>query len=214
MYQIQRDKYLHSFPDDTAISIRKLALQEARENRRFEIELYWKRAGYFWVFISATFGGYAALQIHEIIAFLLACLGFIFSLAWYFVNRGSKFWQENWELHVDLLENSFAGPIYKTVVQRSESTFWKLNGPYPFSVSKINQLLSVFVIFFWCALLGRSFGIVWGVQSEIPPRLLVLVLSAFTAAAAIVLWCAGRTRDSSGDDIEIAAFYQRRRTYR
>jgi hypothetical protein len=132
MNQIQRDNYLHPFPGD----ICKAALQEARENRRFEIELYWKRAGYFWLFISAAFAGYAALQAHQIIAFLLACLGLIFSLAWYFVNRGSKYWQENWELHVDLLEDSFSGPVYKTIVQRTESRFWELSGPYPFSVSR------------------------------------------------------------------------------
>ena len=29
--------------------------------RKFEIDLYWKRAAYFWAFIAATFAGYFAL---------------------------------------------------------------------------------------------------------------------------------------------------------
>ena len=29
--------------------------------RKYEIELYWKRAAYFWTFIGATFGGYLAV---------------------------------------------------------------------------------------------------------------------------------------------------------
>jgi hypothetical protein len=78
-------------------------------------------------------------------------------VAWYFVNRASKFWQENWENDVDLLENAVVGPLYKTVMLDADLSFWKLNGPYPFSVSKINQLLSLFVVvLFFLLAAGRS----------------------------------------------------------
>ncbi|MGH8568044.1 MAG: hypothetical protein ACREXU_08475, partial [Gammaproteobacteria bacterium] len=65
------------------------------------------------------------------------------------VNRGSKFWQENWENHVDLLEDQIMGPLYKTVVSRAvqnasaQSTSYEyrdlLTAPADFSVSKINH---------------------------------------------------------------------------
>ena len=42
--------------------LRKKALQVAIENRRFEIELYWKRATYYWALIAAVFIGYFTLQ--------------------------------------------------------------------------------------------------------------------------------------------------------
>jgi len=184
--------------------------------RREKIEnlksiFYWKRAAYFWVFIAAAFGGYSALQGgRQTIAFLIACFGFIFSLAWYFVNRGSKFWQQNWELHVDLLEGDISGPVYKTVVQRTECKFCYLNSTYPFSVSKINQLLSLFVAIAWLVLIARSFVIVWEIQLHISPRLTSGLMLFFTLVAAVVLACFGRTGDSGGD-VHIDKLYQRRR---
>lgn len=94
------------------------ALKQALDIRKFEIELYWKRAAYFWTFIGATMAGFLAIQASSAqnkqdLAVILACLGIVFSFAWVCVNRGSKFWQENWEKHVDVLEDEVTGPLYK-----------------------------------------------------------------------------------------------------
>jgi hypothetical protein len=214
MYKVRPEEYLRNFSGDAAPpNLRRAALEEARENRKFEIDLYWRRAAYFWVFIAAAFGGYSTLQgDRQTIAFLVACLGFIFSLAWYFVNRGSKFWQQNWELHVDLLEDDFAGPIYKTVVQRKQCRFRDLTGAYPFSVSKINQLLSLFVTVVWLTLIARSFFVVWDIQCSLPPHLATILMSVCTLAAAIVLACFGRTGDLEANT-HIDHLYQSKRFY-
>lgn len=85
--------------------------------------------------------------------------GFVFTFAWYLANRGSKYWQENWENHLNLLEDAFTGPLYKTLLERSDSgTFSEkfVTGLLGVSVSKINQWVSVFVIFIWIILLGTS----------------------------------------------------------
>ena len=212
MNEIRPDEYLRNFAhDSTATSVRRAALEEARANRKLEIDLYWRRAAYFWVFIAAAFGGYSTLQGRQTVAFLIACLGLIFSLAWYFVNRGSKFWQQNWELHVDLLEDEIAGPIYKTVIQRTECNFFNLNGAYPFSVSKINQLLSLFVTIAWLILIVRSLVIVWEITVNIPPRLSTGLLLLCTLGAVIVLACFGRTEDPS-TKIKIDKLFQRKRS--
>jgi hypothetical protein len=92
------------------------ALKYALEIRSFEIELYWKRATYFWAFIGATFAGYGAVQASSIsprqdLAVALSCMGLVFSFGWFCVNKGSKQWQENWENHVDLLEDEIIGPL-------------------------------------------------------------------------------------------------------
>lgn len=137
------------------------ALEQARDARKFEIEMYWKRATYFWAFIAAAFVGYAAFfnYRHAFAAFLMSMIGLVFSHAWYLANRGSKFWQENWENHVELLEDSVTGPLYKTIAQRpipqkkEDQTFddrWI--GPLPLSVSKINGVVSMFVILIWAEL--------------------------------------------------------------
>ena len=129
------------------------ALAYATDIRKFEIELYWKRATYFWTFIGAAFAGYAltykALSSQEHwLSLLFSSLGLVFSFAWYLVNRGSKFWQNNWERHVDLLEDMTLEPLYK-IIATDTSSYNPLTAPGSFSVTKINQVLSVFVAFNW-----------------------------------------------------------------
>jgi len=152
------------------------ALKYAFDIRKFEIELYWKRASYFWTLIAATLIGYMSIVGKYInveavektkyaktigpILVLLSCIGIVFSFGWFLVNRGSKFWQENWENHVDLLEDNVIGSLYKTMLFRPNETpkskdFIKaiLTGPGAYSVSKINQLTSFYVFILWTALL-------------------------------------------------------------
>jgi hypothetical protein len=38
------------------------ALDAAIKTRNFEIELYWKRAAYFWTLIAVAFAGYFAIE--------------------------------------------------------------------------------------------------------------------------------------------------------
>jgi len=144
----------------------RLALEHALDIRKFEIELYWRRATYFWAFIAAAFAAYAAIQsadkmereTRSQLSFLIASVGLVFSWGWFCANRGSKQWQGNWENHVDLLEDGMTGPLYKTVLSRPKTTgycnalktfIW---GPKAFSVSKINQVISLFVAVVWIPL--------------------------------------------------------------
>lgn len=124
----------------------ELALERAWRNRDYEIDKYWSRATYFWAFIAATFAGYIAVissikldaEYKNELAFIIICLGVIFSSAWVMVNLGSKMWQENWEKHIDMLEDYVTGPIYKTVWNKTS-----------YSVSKINIIVSKFVTTVW-----------------------------------------------------------------
>src|SRR5688572_33382321 len=91
-----RSEYLRQFDGAPVSNSRQAeALKVAHDIRKFEIELYWKRSAYFWTFIAAALAGYFVLQEKAgqdavDAAYLVTCLGFTFSLAWYFVNRGSK----------------------------------------------------------------------------------------------------------------------------
>ncbi len=142
------------------------ALNQALDIRKFEIELYWKRAAYFWTFIGATMAGFLAIQASssdaqnkQDLSVILSCLGLVFSFAWFCVNRGSKYWQENWEKHVDLLEDRVTGPLYKIVLSRNSEMSIKekviniVTGPHNISVSKINQIISLYVSILWGVLL-------------------------------------------------------------
>lgn len=134
------------------------ALERAWLNRDFEIELYWKRASYFWTFIAAAFVGYITLitssgfnenlkKSFPQIEYIVICLGLIFSVAWVLVNVGSKRWQKNWENHIDVLEDEITGPIYKVI-----------NKTHSYSVTKINFLISLFVSTIWL-ILGIRYSI-------------------------------------------------------
>ncbi|ELA8093771.1 hypothetical protein ACGB6O_001055 [Vibrio parahaemolyticus] len=127
------------------------AFEKAWATRNFEIEMYWKRATYFWAFIASTFVGYFALvssnnydkqdAFNHVEVYFLICIGFVLSLAWHFTNIGSKSWQRHWEVHVDLLEDAFTGPLYKTV-----------HPIQTYSVSKINEIVSLVFVFIWLLL--------------------------------------------------------------
>ena len=157
--QISPEKYEKLFKDKE-----EKALEHALDIRKFEIDLYWKRATYFWTFISVTMAGFLAVQASTVetkqdLSIILACLGIVFSFAWFCVNKGSKYWQENWEKHVDVLEDSVTGPLYKVVLSRNKDMSVKekgidiITGAANISVSKVNQIISLYVTILWIALL-------------------------------------------------------------
>lgn len=125
------------------------ALERAWKNRDFEIDKYWSRATYFWAFIASTFAAYLAIFSSKLdgntkflLSFIIIIVGLFLSIAWNLVTIGSKKWQENWEKHIDLLEDSYTGPLYKTVLNKET-----------YSVSGINQIVSKFIISLWVFLL-------------------------------------------------------------
>lgn len=183
------------------------ALQQALDIRKFEIGLYWQRGTYFWTLIAVTFAGYFAVLSAEHMdnkqfnAYIIGCVGFIFSLAWFLSNRGSKYWQENWENHVDMLEDQIIGPLYKTILHRPKSTnliVRLIEGPAPYSVSQINQWVSLFTIAVWVFL----------IFNVLPPMDQILskhyVLAAITLAAALLMCFRARSNIVEGQKHSIA----------
>lgn len=148
----------------------KKTLEQALEVRKFEIELYWKRATYFWAFIASSFAGYFVvissknIENFKSITIVISIIGLLFSIGWYFVNRGSKYWQVNWETHVSMLEDEILGPLYKTVYNPKKCKFWKLAEEYPFSVSKVNQILSIAMILVWVFLISYSIDFTFSIK--------------------------------------------------
>lgn len=132
------------------------AFKIALETRKFEIDLYWKRTGYFVIFIGAVFVGYYTILSSDKIEkeqqswllLILPALGFLLSLLWHMANRGSKFWQENWEAHIEEVSTHLGIPIFGIIKSRKHSIY-NVMGQYPFSVSKVNQMVSLFITISW-----------------------------------------------------------------
>lgn len=150
--EISKEDYIKEYKKEKL----EKALEIALDTRKFEIELYWKRTGYFVLFIGAIFVGYyKVLSISETsdsekewLLLLLSSLGFLLSLLWYMANRGSKFWQENWEAHIEELSTHLGIPIFGIIKSRKHSIY-NVMGQYPFSVSKVNQMVSLLITISW-----------------------------------------------------------------
>ena len=117
----QNDKFKHKIINDRDAYIslfdnydgnKQEVFKQILDIRKFEIELYWKRTSFFWTIIGSIIAGYFLVfsksdnSLNSLkILFSLSNLGLLFSIGWYFVNRGSKFWQVNWEKHMDAIED-------------------------------------------------------------------------------------------------------------
>jgi len=196
MQEYSKTEYLkQAYGNDQ--KLKKKALQIALDIRKFEIDLYWKRANYFWLFNGTLMAGYFLVNkdfssFQKELSYLLSCCGLAFSFAWYLTNRGSKYWQENWEFLVDVLEDDFIGPLYKSVLSKKSNSFFALNGAYHFSVSKINILLSFYVFIFWIIVIIRAFDFVpfLNYDFEIQNKIIYLLI---TIGFIISILCFGRS---------------------
>ncbi|MBB5358274.1 hypothetical protein HDE76_001480 [Rhodanobacter sp. ANJX3] len=123
------------------------AYEVALDIRKFEIDLYWKRSGSFWLLVGgiaaslglalgAKSGVVFSRAALEIVCLFISLLGCFVCVAWVLVNRGSKFWQRNWELQVQILEDRVIGPLYKSV-------FAERDVKVMYSVTRINECIAV-----------------------------------------------------------------------
>lgn len=186
----------------------KNAFEKIADTRKFEIEMYWKRATYFWTIIAVTFTGYFALSASEKLdnrenyLLLISSMGLVFTFAWYFVNRGSKYWQENWENHLDLIEDEITGPLYKTVLERPKKKTHSsmtetegridtlFTGPSKLSVSKINQWVALYIILIWIGMVIANLPFKPLINSVDTRITLTSVAILFISTMAIVLMVA------------------------
>lgn len=138
------------------------ALKRAHDIRKFEITMLWERARYVATFQTLLFAALGVAFSAEILAPdassenqkstvyilrpIICVVGVYSSFFWCLINKGSKFWHENWERHIDFLEDEFEGKLHKTVLYES--------GRQPYSVSRVNISISQMFFVAWFALLA------------------------------------------------------------
>lgn len=69
----------------------------AFEARNLELELYWRRSNYFLVLNTVVALAYFNDKVHAVPQWMICGLGLIFSVLWFLVLCGGKFWQTRWE---------------------------------------------------------------------------------------------------------------------
>lgn len=167
------------------------ALERAHDIRKFEIDLYWRRGLYFWGFNFAIFTSFGLLLskmagqdvtspfiVLSVLlpALALALLGLFISIIWYFVHKGSKAWQQNWEHHIDFLEESVTGNLHKITLGKRDDFYsvsraneWVIRGiggfwfiattylialmTYPFVIKQSLEVITLIIVLALCVAL-------------------------------------------------------------
>ncbi len=140
------------------------SLEVSIDNRKLEIELLWKRTTVFWGFIVALYIGVATIKNSSMqLASILSNIGMVFSLIWTLSNRGSRSWQESWEIKAAYLFKKLYFSksdidIYQRVVddKKNKETFFILRHR-KYSLSRLLISLSDFTVIFWIGLSGYFF---------------------------------------------------------
>lgn len=140
----------------------KAALKRAHDIRKFEITMLWERARYVATFQTLLFAALGVSFSAEVLTpngssgnpkstvyilrLIICVVGVYSSFFWCLINKGSKFWHENWERHIDFLEDKFEGKLHKTVLHEG--------GRRPYSVSRVNISISQMFFVAWFVLLA------------------------------------------------------------
>lgn len=167
----------------------KVRLYEtATDERKLELDLFWKRSTFFWAFIASSFVAYAALKDDITLRLFVASFGLICSLAWTLANRGSKYWYEMWEKKVEAAQNDVIGQnIYeKTYSANHPGRAWSGKR---YSVSRLAIGLSDFTVIIWSML----FIITATKQCYTPPNWPALAAIFATIIYALSLLRGGRS---------------------
>jgi len=150
-----------------------LAYQTAHRIREFEIELYWRRSAYLWAMQAALIGILAYLfttgdthtkfedwgittstqpTLQSLSAALgISILAFVISWLWAGMISGAKFWQNNWERHVDILGTELGQNLYQVYpIEDFSDIDGNIEKPVgPYSVTKVNKWIVGAFIGFW-----------------------------------------------------------------
>ena len=175
------------------------ALEVALDTRKFEIGLYWQRTRYFFDAFLAL-GGFSLIlallglcdKVEQdfIYALLITveCVGIVAAFAWICANRGSKYWQVNWEQYVDALGENFIGPLFQHPIDP------KKNKKKRYSVSNVNLTLSRYIFGVWIAILVLTI-VAWCFSSdcslckEWSKTCLLLIFSGVVVIGSVIAIC-------------------------
>jgi len=109
-------------------------------------------------------------------------------VAWTLANRGSQYWQENWETKVHEAEQAVVGELFRKPEARERKGVFS---GYRFSVSRIAIAESEFTVLVWIAILLREGWLAFGPTGSLLDRRWTFGVSVALTAAYCVLIVAG-----------------------
>ena len=170
--------------------------QTAKEGRKYEIDKFWQRSAFFWVFIAASFFAFSKAN-EGAERLLFSCFGLVTSLAWTLQNRGSKYWQEAWEQKVTRTEEEVLGEhVFHHFEKREPKGFW---GAWEFSVSRLVIALSDFTTIVWLGLLLHTSRFLL-LFRELHGGCIYLIITMATIAYCVAMGIGCYSRKTSAND--------------
>ena len=182
------------------------ALKRAWDTRTFEIETLWKRTNYFSIMVGALFVGYNNVNKDMVVSkFVIILLGFVASLIWFFINKGSKFWQEKWEIDINQIEKAMdTNKLHSNVfTYKNKHCAFHPTRTYPFSVSKLNMLFSCFITCAWGLLFIYESYIYFNCAWITTNGLFIILLIALIGSVFLIIWL-GKSSFADKNSEEIA----------
>jgi len=130
------------------------------DTRKFEIDNFWKRTLFFWGTIAILIAGYFNSKNFEKYLVFISYMGFFYNLIFSLSVRGSKFWQEHWEITASSYEKNLGFKVFiwksaTKIKEKNKNVFFLLR-PYRFSVSKLTMILSDLTLVFWVLLIVKD----------------------------------------------------------
>ena len=181
-------------------------LEIAIDNRKFEIDLFWRRTIIFWGFVAALLIGVSrVITVNRQLAIVLSAMGFIFSLIWTLVNRGSKSWYESWEEKADtyFIQLYRYKKMYKKIKKDEHDILFILRSR-DYSLSRLLIALSDFSLIFWTGLLFYLMPIenLHPLISFLKSNVVIFFISfTFIYAIYILTACRGKKRNTITGDL-------------
>lgn len=116
--------------------------------RKFEIENFWKRALFFWGTLALVLLAYSKNDLENKHQLIISFIGLLYNIVFSLSLRGSKYWQEHWEVMATEYENK---NNFSLVNEANYEPDFKsfFTYPYRFSVSKLTMLLSDSTVLMW-----------------------------------------------------------------
>ena len=154
--------------DDLDIGKIKNAFERSHDIRKFEIGLYWQRSGYILGFLSVLaaaiaycFSVYFKEVTSENTKFItcLAVIGISLCNFWRRIIKASKYWQENWEYNIDMLEPFVSGNLHKIHFYRTDKQYnrFSIHEVVLSICNRINIILYLIVFFVFALIINELF---------------------------------------------------------
>jgi len=151
-FKLEEEKY-QPYSKVNYLEIYKIVI----DTRKFEIENFWKRATFFWGTIAILFYAYYSIKIETKYLCVVSLTGLVYGLIFSISTRGSKYWQEHWELLAREYEGKlndiylFRWQLIKKIHLKTNDNLMLLK-PRRVSVSKLVMIISDFLVFSWLIL--------------------------------------------------------------